>query len=425
MQLDILLRGQSNAILLAEQDRYAAMAHLDSEVQRLLGFDGKTDNINVVFDRYGEKGVTAVGGTGLLTDWMQQDAAGNWQAGRLEKELLKYIDQHPSEAPVTAVLWLHSEYDSANRSITADKWEAAVRADAALVRDALGKDAASAPYMFVSAFPYGSGTDAGHQAIRLGMEELAADPAFGGHIAARAQDLNMATDNQDGNWSTTEYGGGHFSPEDGMLVAHRAAQSIAEAFAAYAKPGSPIALANGNIDNLGPEVVTAQRSAPDTLLVDVRHDAAAGFSALNEAAAGGLGWSVRLGDSVVRADAAQVVDADTLQLHFGAALPDGASLFYAYGQGRLATGNTPGQGNAVYDDHGLPIWTPASGVALDAPAAPGVALPPVQVSPAPVTAMAEVAAAPEPVPPPPVVAAPSYGEQLAAILAAHSGILYG
>ena len=90
--------------------------------------------------------------------------------------------------------------------------------------------AAPSPYVFVDPIPYGPGTDAGAQAIRLAMEALAADPAFRARVTASTDDLNM-----DG----VVFGaGGHMDAGDAALVAGRAVRAIAAEFAAYALPGS-------------------------------------------------------------------------------------------------------------------------------------------------------------------------------------------
>ena len=48
----------------------------------------------------------------------------------------------------------------------------------------------------------------------------------------------------------------------------------------------------------------------------------------------------------------------------------GGVLHYDWGYGRLAEGNGPGLGNAIIDLGGLPLWTPAEGIVISAPAVP-------------------------------------------------------
>lgn len=404
MQLDIILRGQSNAAYLAELEGGAAARTLVQEVQQLLGFDGVSDSVRLVYDRDGKGGDTAYPGTAFLNEWMEPNGQGGWRAGEYEQGFLDRMAEYRAGGMGTAsaVVWLHSEYDSRDPNLSTADWISAVRTDAALVRQTLGRDV---PYLFVSAHPYGDGTDTGHQAIRAGMEGLAADPGFNAAIAARAPDIDGSLDNLDGNPSTAEFGGAHINPYDAKLIAARLARSVAEEFAAYAKPGSAVASSGGNIASEGPEVVAARAAGRNALQVDVVHDGAAGFLPLNEGAADGLGWSARLADGRrVEATGARILDADSLVVTFGEAVPTGAVLDYAWGIGRIAEPGGPGLGNAVMDETYLSVWTPAGGVAVGggAPAAPAVLQPPPAAQPAPPVAEPAQPAAPpvaEPAPP--------------------------
>jgi hypothetical protein len=171
LELQILVRGQSNAILFAEGDRYAALGRLTSEVQRLLGFDGVADTVKILYARGEDQRGTAHGSSAFLGDWMARDPDGAWVPTSKELGLLRSVAELDSPAaPATTVLWLHSEYDSFRAGLDAGEWMSAVRQDAALLRGALGGDAATVPYHFVSAHPFGAGTPQGHQTIRLGME---------------------------------------------------------------------------------------------------------------------------------------------------------------------------------------------------------------------------------------------------------------
>lgn len=394
LQLDLILRGQSNAAYLAELDGFAGAGRLVTEVERLLGFDGVNDRVTLVYDRDGQGGDTTYPATAFLDEWMDPTAAGGWQAGELERLFLDRMEQYRADGPgdATAMVWLHSEYDSRDPNLSAASLAEAMRVDAALVRATLGRDI---PYLYVAAHPYGDGTDTGHQAIRQAMETLAADPAFNARIAARAPDLNVDLDNYDGNEATREYGGAHISASDALIIASRIARAAAEEWAAYAKPGSPVALAGGNIASDGPQVVAATLLDATRLQVDVRHDGTSGFLALDADAASGVGWSARLADgTLVAATGATILDADSLVVSFGQALPAGAVLDYAYGIGKLWGASGTGQGHAVMDSSGLPVWTAAQGVAI------GTAAPPVVAEPAP---------SPEPAPatPPPVVLEPA------------------
>ena len=367
MQLDLILRGQSNAAYFAEHEQGAASGLLVTEVERLLGFDGVQDRVTLVYDRDEQGGDTAYPATAFLGEWMARGLTEAWQLGELTARfldrLVEYRDEGPGDA--TAILWMHSEYDSRDPDLAADDWAAAVRLDAALLRATLGRDA---PYLFVAAHPYGDGTDTGHQAIREGMEALAADPSFGARIAARVPDLDVSLDDRDGDWETTEYGGAHITPADAMTIAERVARVAAENWAAFALPGSPVALAGGDIAAEGPRVVAAMQQDSDTVQVTLWHDAATGLAPLDAEAAGGLGWSLGLPDGTrMAATAAEPQSDDSLLLRFDAPVPAGAVLDYAWGIGRLAGADGTGAGHALTDEAGLPVWTPAIGVPVTEP----------------------------------------------------------
>jgi len=369
MNLNILVRGQSNAILAMESNGWAGAGALVQEVNRLLGFDGSGDTVSLIYERYDQNQATAFGGTAFVGEWVTADGGG-WRNG-LEASLLNKVGGLPADQKddPTATLWFHSEYDSANGSLTADEWVSAVRFDAQQVRDALGQGAETTPYLFVSAMPYW-GQDSGHNAIREGMERLAADGGFNAAIAARTLDTDIDNDNYDGNEATREYGGSHMDPEDGMQTLLRSARAIAEEFAAYAKPGSPVAEAGGNLADAGPQVVRAELAGGNRLLLDVAHDGAGGFAELDGDAAAGVGWSVRGNSGVVKGTAAEVVDADTLLVTFDGDVPADGAVFYGWGYGRLGGADGTGRGNAVYDDQGLPIWVQADGLRVGSGATP-------------------------------------------------------
>lgn len=366
MDLNVVVRGQSNAFLMvsADLDGVGARVMID-ETQRLLGFDGVNDRV-LLDDWYTPGQVTVFGGTAFIGDWVARDAAGAWQPLQYEQSLLRNMAQSPP-ATETAIVWLHNEYDSLDPDLTAAEWMGAVRADAALVRGALGVDASRSPYVFVSAIPFPTGDDDSGQAIRAGMEALEADPAFGAVVGARALDVDMSFKFPfENRFSDYAYGLSHISAQDAAMIGERLARSLAEEWAAYAKPGSPVALSGGNIASDGPKVVAATAASADTLVVKVAHDQSAGFKALDPQAAAGVGWVVGGAAAAVSADSVQVASADTLVIHFAGAIPTDGHLYYGYGYGRLAATDQPGQGNAVYDLSGLPVWAPAVGVKVDA-----------------------------------------------------------
>ncbi|MCB4821869.1 hypothetical protein LHA35_09010, partial [Roseicella sp. GB24] len=371
MNLNVLLRGQSNAVILGWLTDANNTKAIAAEVQRLLGFDGVTDTVTLLFEWSDPGGRnTAVGGTALIGDWLTRttvDGQPSWQVNTLEKGLLDYIGALSSgqRDDPTVVLWLHSEYDSDGRhpDLTAAIWESAVRYDAGLVRAAFGSN--DIPYIFVEPIPYVSGTNAGTQAIRLGMENLVADNSFNARLTAANDDLIMNAE-----WFGA---GGHMAQSDAELVAGRAARSIAEAFAAYAKDGSVVKLANGNIADTGPIAIQAQQTGPRQVAVTLQFDGATKLAALDADAATGIGWSVISGSTVIKATGVALGAGNSLVVTFGADLPTGGTLHYGHGNAQLRADNGSVQGNAIYDDQGLPMRTPAAGLVIDAaPLQPGV-----------------------------------------------------
>ena len=371
MELNVLLRRQSNADLLSMSSDWPAIANT---VQQLLGFDGVTNTVTLLaHSNDGANDNTINGGTAFIGDWVDPAASG-WQHGwtddTLENGLLNYINALPAatKAAPTAVVWrLHNEYDSTNASLTTAEWMSAVKFEAQQVRAALGQSAATVPYLFVNAIPYNGSIDTVNQAIKLGMQQLAADPSFNAAVGVQADDLNMDGTYFGANGTPGSYGGGHMSAPDISLVAGRLARAIAETFAQYAQPNSPVA--NGTLDAFGPQAVAAAVVSDTQVLVTAALDDANLSKSLSAEAAGGIGWSIIDGGVTLNATAAQVTDGAHVLLTFGTTVPlDGtARLYYAWGYGRLGSGSgDPGEGNAIYDTQLMPIFTAASGVALTA-----------------------------------------------------------
>ncbi len=389
VNLNVILRGQSNALLFGMADNWAMLGRLEDDVQRLLGFDGVADTVTVHY-AYGEaSGANTVNsGTAFLSDWIAA-SGGDWRNGwavqPLGQGILDYIRNIPAglRDDPTAVLWYHSEFDSLDAGLAPAEWESGVRFDAGLVRAALGQSAATVPYLFVSAHPYhapwsGSGPDGGHQAIRQGMENLAADAGFNADIAARILDMNA-----NHPWDGGRYGGEHLSDSDQGILEGRMARALAETWAAHAKPGSPVASAAGrNIDDHGPRATEATVVGANQILVRFSFDAASRLQALDADAARGIGWAVRSGSGEVAATAAALSGTDGLLLTFGSAIPAGGKVFYGHGYGRLAGSDGAGQGNAVYDDQGMPVWVEAAGLAVTGGGAGTVPPPPPPPPPA-------------------------------------------
>ncbi len=268
-----------------------------------------------------------------------------------------------------------------NPNLNAADYAAGVRQAMAEERAALGQSAATTPVLFVN-IPYDFGPGGveavgdgnGNQIIKAVQQGLTDDPSFNAAIGAQIDDVDM-----DG--TDPYFGGQHLDTTDMTQLVSRLAVSIANEFAQYAQPGSPVALAGGVLDAAGPQAISVQAMAghPDQLLVQLAlAPGSSSIQPLSAAAADGAGWQVRDGRNVVYGTAAQLVDGgqDLLVTFTGAVSVDGqASLFYGYGPGRIfpettdpSTGaaEAAGQDAAVYDNQGMPLWETAVGLVVAA-----------------------------------------------------------
>ena len=404
MQLNILVRGQSNAYYF---DQLGGSAILKYALEHTLGFDGVRDRVNLVGTSVPDPAgnTTIYGGTSLLptpsggphwldvvgTDGVGTGTAATLSAGLLEQGLLAHVVALPADvrAAPTAVIWLHNEGDANWTGQTQAAWTRAVRYDAGLVRAALGQTAATVPYLFTDVIPFDADDAASMQAIKAGMESLAADPSFNGAIGTRTGDLDMDNPANGLAPGRVIFGGPHVDRTDVAVLARRISRTLIDSFARCARPGSPLALAGGRLDDAGPQAVSATvvEGSPTQLVVGLTPDpASSGLAALGAGAAAGLGWSVRSGGGSLAASAAAALPGGRLLLSFGAPVPaDGtATLHYGYGTGRIAAGaashsgagypgegaGAPGRANAIYDDQGMTVWTAAAGVPAGAGARP-------------------------------------------------------
>jgi hypothetical protein len=393
VQLNILIRGQSNAALLYT-DGFAPL--LAAEVERLLGFDGTRDTVRVL----GGTHVSAFPGTPLLPGplaapaappWLQPQGAG-FADGPEQRTLDAYLAGLPPDvrsAP-TAIVWLHNEYDSFNAGLTPSAWARAVGFAIGEDRAALGQPAATTPVDFATV-PYDVGRSlletlylgGSAQGLKAGLQALIDDPAFNAAWGAAIGDADM-------NATDPFFGGEHFDTIDLAQLTGRLARSIASQFAAHARPGSPIA--TGAVTADGPSVAGAAfvPGQADQVLVQLALPAGDALQPLSAAAAQGAGWSIEHGGTPLHATAARLLPGNRLLLTFPAAVPtDGsAALFYGYGSGRIAAGQGAGQGAAVYDITWLPLGAPVGGVAVAPAGQAALALPTVQGDGARVTGSA-------------------------------------
>ena len=154
-EINVLLRGQSNAQIFAGNGIYEVEQQLEAE----LGV-----KVNILAE-FGTDTSTIHSGTAFL----------DWDTDGEQASLIRYLDAKPAAVRdnPTITVWMHNEYEQKG-SASEEQWLNEVRADAALVRDSLGQTAETTPYMFVPV-PYNYGQN---WEWLKGMEELSSDPAF-------------------------------------------------------------------------------------------------------------------------------------------------------------------------------------------------------------------------------------------------------
>jgi uncharacterized protein YkwD len=196
--VNVLLRGQSNALLFADR---GGLARLESDLEAQTGASIRT------FATWGQPGD--------LNTINSATAFTTWDTGGQEAGLLRYLDGLTAavKADPTAVVWMHNEYDGQIAGLTKETWISEVKADMASVRAELG---AETPYVFVPiAYNYGDSAK-----IAGWMAELAADPANNAVVmdVARGSDVTMSGD----GWA----GSSHMSDADAKLIGAKLADAM-------------------------------------------------------------------------------------------------------------------------------------------------------------------------------------------------------
>lgn len=250
--INLLVRGQSNALLFA--DRGGASA-LERGLEQALGAD-----VHIIAE-YGTSTSTIHSATAFM-DWAEDGQ---------QRSLLRHIEGLAPEVKdnPTVTLWMHNEYDQA-LSFSAEDWAAAVREDAALVRGALGQEADTTPYVFEwVSYPWGRNGSA----IREGMQSLIDDPAFNASMGDSTRGLAMDGDGFAGS--------SHMGDADVRLVGQRLAESLGTQLAPLAQgdaaPAVPVpvpatveAPPAAPVEAVPPIIELG--SGPDTLVLQVSQD---------------------------------------------------------------------------------------------------------------------------------------------------------
>jgi hypothetical protein len=195
--VNILLRGQSNALLFADQGGVYA---LEQKLQAALGV-----TVHILAE-YGTDTSTIHAGTAFL----------DWDTDGEQASLLQYLNNQPADIRdnPTVTVWMHNEYEQQGGGTEA-QWLDEVLADAVLVREALGQDASTTPYVFTPV-PYNYGSN---WSWLEGMKELVQNPAFN---ASMSNAFTGAIMDGDGYAHSSHMGG-----SDQALVASALARDLA------------------------------------------------------------------------------------------------------------------------------------------------------------------------------------------------------
>ena len=246
MDLNVLIRGQSNALLFADRGGAAA---LERGLEARLGVD-----VHMLYE-WGTDSSTIWSGTAFM----------DWDTGGQQASLLRYVRGRPADIKdnPTATVWMHNEYDQGNASLTTSARLGEVRADAALMRDALGQGSGTTPYTFVPIrYPWGGNFDA----IKNGMAALDADGSFNAEISWAAWSLAMDGDGYPN--------GGHMGNADAVQLGESLAGSMAEMLRPLAGGSSPSPAPTPSPSPTAPAPVqTTLGSGSDTLVLKISQDA--------------------------------------------------------------------------------------------------------------------------------------------------------
>lgn len=335
-------------------------------------------DIGVQVNLYGGPGLTAYAGTEQLAggyatqpNWINYDGS-QFTPAAIQSSVDSYLSTVPA-AGHTVVVYAFNETLSQNNTIDTATIEQMMVWQKAQTEAALGTHVSYAfdyvPYNFPSnaaANLYGTGglqvlglmTTAQH--IREAEQTLAAQKSFDAvTIANQAVDMNAQY-----VWDTGQtnqgYGGLHYSPSDLRSIASSIVAALDHQLAAYAQPGSPVALAGKGFDWKGPAAISATRAGARTL--DVQISSKFGINPLSAAAQQGAGWAVENSNGdIIYADHASLVGTD-LHLTFISPIPAGDRLVYGAVDGRIALPGQPGLGAGVYDNNDLLLRVPAQGL---------------------------------------------------------------
>ncbi|MDB5374581.1 MAG: hypothetical protein JWP04_3223 [Belnapia sp.] len=253
MDINLLIRGQSNAQAFVER---GGSKLLESELEKSFG---PQVDVNILASFGAGKEHTIHSATAFL----------NWDTDGQTAGMASYLHKQPDTVRdnPTVTIWMHNEYDGNTLGVTTEHWVREVTGDAAIMRDELGQEAGTTPYVFTY-IPYNYTKGTSPAAIKAGMAQLAADPAFNADIGPDLSDLAM---DGDGYVHSS-----HMGTADALLVGSRLATAltgtVSELIGSPVTPPTP-APTPGPTPAPTPALGTLTAgSGPDALVLKVSQD---------------------------------------------------------------------------------------------------------------------------------------------------------
>jgi hypothetical protein len=248
MDLNVLVRGQSNALLFVQN---GGAARLETDLER--SFGSQVD-VRIIASWGTGKEQTIQSGTAFL----------NWDTSGYTAGMGTYLGKQPETVKddPTITVWMHNEYDGNTLGVTTENWVQEVKADATIMRGALNQSAGTTPYVFTYIpYPYSQGSSPA--AIKAGMTQLAADPAFNAKIGPSLDDLVMDGDGYPRS--------SHMGTADALLTGSRLATALTPTVADLT--GSSVAPPSAAPPSTPVLGSFAAGSGPDALVLKVSQDA--------------------------------------------------------------------------------------------------------------------------------------------------------
>jgi len=247
LELNLLLRGQSNAQIFADSGAAQALA---DKLEAATGYQ-----VHLLASWAGDNN-SIYAGTEFLTQWMN-----GTQAGPLEQSLLNFIRVQPADIKdnPTLELWMHNESDQKmSWSFSGNDWKSVYEANHALVEQAFGHAVTTE---FVP--------------IRYNWGDIG--PILDGMKAAVADGQAAGIDMSAYNLAKMDYGGTpnteHMSASDAAVIADALAKDLVplvKQIAAGAAPAPPPAAAAPPA--VAPVALEAG-NGPDSLVLRISQDA--------------------------------------------------------------------------------------------------------------------------------------------------------